>query len=40
MAPSLPAESSWSFATTTTSVWTEQPLHIHRPMSKWNGPMA
>jgi hypothetical protein len=36
MAPSLPTESSWSFATTTIG----RMLHIHWLIAKWNAPTA
>jgi hypothetical protein len=39
-APSSPAENSWSSATTTISAWIGRPSHTHRPMARWNVPMA
>jgi hypothetical protein len=38
MGPNLPAGSSWSFATNTTSTWTGRLSHIHRPMVRWSVP--
>jgi hypothetical protein len=40
MGPNSRAGSSWSFATSSTSVWIGQPWRTHRPTTKWSVPTA
>jgi hypothetical protein len=40
MGPNSRAGNFWSFAISSTFVWTGQPWHTHRPTAKWSVPMA